>query len=219
VVCSSKFLLTLLLGSVHDIMRYKYPEGIQNEEIIATILKNMLLGMQYFHSTNQIHRDLKAANILISGDGRIQIADFGLSAHLVESGDRVKNRLTFVGVCVLSFIFNNIFQSFCWMAPEVLKQDVGYDYKADIWSFGITALELAYGQAPYAEFPPMKVMFTVLESPPPMLVDLENHKWGKRFREMVEMCLQKDPTKRPTAAQLLKHKFFSQAVCQICFVF
>jgi serine/threonine-protein kinase OSR1/STK39 len=80
-------------------MRYKYQEGIQSEEVIATILKNVLQGLQYFHSTNQIHRDLKAGNILISSDGRIQIADFGLSAHLVESGDRVKNRLTFVGVC------------------------------------------------------------------------------------------------------------------------
>ncbi|KAL0478082.1 hypothetical protein AKO1_010771 [Acrasis kona] len=185
-------------GSVADVMRYKYPEGLPNEEIIATILKHVLQGLHYFHSTNQIHRDIKAGNILVGSDARIQIADFGLSAHLVESGDRVKNRNTFVG-------------SFCWAAPEVMKQDTGYDYKADIWSFGITALELAHGVPPYFDGAPMKVMYEVLRSPPPQLIDSEQHKWSKKFREFTEQCLQKDPAKRPNAAQLLKHKFLNTA--------
>lgn len=177
-----------------DIMQHAFPSGLSDENIIALILREALKGLEYLHSTGRIHRDVKAGNILVHEDGSIKLCDFGVSAWLIEAGMKRPGRQTFVGTP-------------CWMAPEVMEQVHGYDYKADIWSLGITALELAKGQAPLAQYSPMRILLLTLQNPPPTL---EGTSHSKLFQNFVEICLQKDPTKRPTATKLLEHKFLTQ---------
>ena len=171
-------------GSVADVLKLKFSTGIHDEVLLATILKQVIEGLHYFHEQGQIHRDIKAGNVLMDEAGDILLSDFGVSAH-VKGGDK---RMTFVG-------------SPCWMAPEVMEQESGYDFKADIWSLGITALELAKGDAPNSELRPMKVLMVVLHSAPPSLS--QNEDWSAEFRQFVDLCLQKDPNLRPTAQELM----------------
>ncbi|XP_031494533.1 serine/threonine-protein kinase BLUS1 isoform X2 [Nymphaea colorata] len=181
-------------GSCLHIMKSAYAEGFE-EPVIATLLREVLKALVYLHSHGHIHRDVKAGNILLDGNGAVKLADFGVSACMFDTGDRQRSRNTFVGTP-------------CWMAPEVMQQLHGYDFKADIWSFGITALELAHGHAPFSKYPPMKVLLMTLQNAPPGLDYERDKRFSKSFKEMVSACLVKDPRKRPSSEKLLKHHFF-----------
>lgn len=180
-------------GSIGGILKYRFPDGIQDDYLLASILKEVLLALSYFHDHNQIHRDVKAGNILLASDGSVHLADFGVASKL-----RIGNNArTFAG-------------SPCWMAPEVIDSaNRGYDCKADIWSFGITAIELAKGAPPLSDLPPMKIILTVKNEDPPQLGRHED--FDSSFKDIVNLCLQKNPEKRPSSDVLLKKKFFQKA--------
>lgn len=206
VVGSELWLVMPLLrgGSCAAIMR-SHPEfknGFKDEHLLATILKDVINGLQYFHKDSRIHRDIKAGNILLSETGVAKLSDFGVSATLLESGFKRTGRRTFTGTP-------------CWMAPEVMESK-GHNHKADIWSLGITAMELAFGKPPYADQRPMKVMLMVIQNDPPSKNSYSNEDkkqdtLGRDFHKFVKQMLKKNPAKRPKAKDLLKDHYLKKA--------
>ncbi|XP_022901305.1 serine/threonine-protein kinase 3 [Onthophagus taurus] len=177
-------------GSVSDIMRLR--KKTLSEDEIATILCDTLKGLEYLHLRRKIHRDIKAGNILLNSEGHAKLADFGVAGQLT---DTMAKRNTVIGTPF-------------WMAPEVI-QEIGYDCVADIWSLGITALEMAEGKPPYGDIHPMRAIFMIPTKPPPSF--REPDKWSPEFIDFVSLCLVKNPDQRATATDLLQHEFIGNA--------
>uniref|UniRef100_A0A336LX21 non-specific serine/threonine protein kinase n=1 Tax=Culicoides sonorensis TaxID=179676 RepID=A0A336LX21_CULSO len=177
-------------GSVSDIMRLR--KKTLTEDEISTILSDTLKGLDYLHIRRKIHRDIKAGNILLNSEGHAKLADFGVAGQLTDTMSR---RNTVIGTPF-------------WMAPEVIEE-IGYDCVADIWSLGITALEMAEGKPPYGDIHPMRAIFMIPTKPPPSF--REPDRWSPEFIDFVSLCLVKNPEERATANSLLQHPFITCA--------
>ncbi|KAM8798977.1 serine/threonine-protein kinase 10 [Eudromia elegans] len=182
-------------GGAVDATMLELDRGL-TEPQIQVICRQMLEALHYLHSKKIIHRDLKAGNVLLTQDGDIKLADFGVSAKNMKT---LQKRDSFIGTPY-------------WMAPEVVMcetmKDTPYDYKADIWSLGITLIEMAQIEPPHHELNPMRVLLKIAKSDPPTLSCPS--KWSKEFRDFLKTALDKNPETRPSAAQLLEHPFVSK---------
>uniref|UniRef100_A0A8C4YWD6 non-specific serine/threonine protein kinase n=1 Tax=Gadus morhua TaxID=8049 RepID=A0A8C4YWD6_GADMO len=178
-------------GSITDLV--KNTKGNQlKEDWIAYISREILRGLAHLHAHHVIHRDIKGQNVLLTENAEVKLVDFGVSAQLDRT---VGRRNTFIGTPY-------------WMAPEVIacdeNPDATYDYRSDLWSTGITALEMAEGAPPLCDMHPMRALFLIPRNPPPRL---KSKKWSKKFISFIEACLVKNYTQRPPTEQLLKHPY------------
>ncbi|MED6121292.1 pre- rRNA processing protein [Stylosanthes scabra] len=176
-------------GSVADLMNVT--DEALDEGQIAYICREALKGLEYLHSIFKVHRDIKGGNILLTEQGDVKLGDFGVAAQLTRT---MSKRNTFIGTPH-------------WMAPEVI-QESRYDGKVDVWALGVSAIEMAEGVPPRSSVHPMRVLFMISIEPAPMLEDKE--KWSLYFHDFVAKCLTKEPRLRPTASEMLKHKFFEK---------
>jgi serine/threonine-protein kinase 24/25/MST4 len=177
-------------GSVLDRVKAADKGGL-DEDMIAVISREILTGLKFLWLEGKIHRDIKAANVLVSKDGQVKLADFGASRQLTET---VQKCDTFVG-------------SPYWMAPEILTEKE-YDGKADIWSLGITCLEMATGKPPYSTVHPLQVLAVIAGKPSPTLPE---GKYSKDFEAFLAACLQKEPKNRPSIELLLEMPFIKKS--------
>ncbi|XP_069799559.1 STE20-like serine/threonine-protein kinase [Dendropsophus ebraccatus] len=165
---------------------------------IRVVCYQTLCGLQHLHSHKIIHRDLKAGNILLTQHGDIRLADFGVSA---VNSQTLQRRSSFIGTPY-------------WMAPEVVMcetcKDAPYDYKADVWSLGITLIELAETQPPNHEMNPTRVLLKILKSQPPNLK--YRYLWSQDLKDFIDKCLQRNPQERYSVNKLLEHSFVSKDV-------
>ncbi|KAM9802958.1 mitogen-activated protein kinase kinase kinase kinase 4-like isoform 9-T9 [Syngnathus typhle] len=178
-------------GSITDLVKNTKGNTLK-EDWIAYISREILRGLAHLHAHHVIHRDIKGQNVLLTENAEVKLVDFGVSAQLDRT---VGRRNTFIGTPY-------------WMAPEVIacdeNPDATYDYRSDLWSCGITAIEMAEGAPPLCDMHPMRALFLIPRNPPPRL---KSKKWSKKFFSFIEGCLVKNYTQRPPTEQLLKHPF------------
>ena len=184
----------MLYSDLATILEFKYSKGIHDESAITTIIKCCLEAIICLNNNNWFHRDIKCSNILLDKDGSCLLGDYGVSSIIKEGGNN-----TFVG-------------SLSWMAPEIaLKRE--YSYKIDIWSLGITTIEMGNGKAPYKEYSPMEFLAEMESNRIPKLNENDKFKWSDDIKNFLKDCLIKNPRLWPNAKELLKkHKnFFDKA--------
>ncbi|XP_028850991.1 mitogen-activated protein kinase kinase kinase kinase 4-like isoform X1 [Denticeps clupeoides] len=178
-------------GSITDLVKNTKGNSLK-EDWIAYISREILRGLAHLHAHHVIHRDIKGQNVLLTENAEVKLVDFGVSAQLDRT---VGRRNTFIGTPY-------------WMAPEVIacdeNPDATYDYRSDLWSCGITAIEMAEGAPPLCDMHPMRALFLIPRNPPPRL---KSKKWSKKFFNFIEASLVKNYTQRPPTEQLLKHPF------------
>ncbi|KAM5274315.1 misshapen-like kinase 1 isoform 4-T4 [Ctenodactylus gundi] len=178
-------------GSVTDLVKNTKGNALK-EDCIAYICREILRGLAHLHAHKVIHRDIKGQNVLLTENAEVKLVDFGVSAQLDRT---VGRRNTFIGTPY-------------WMAPEVIacdeNPDATYDYRSDIWSLGITAIEMAEGAPPLCDMHPMRALFLIPRNPPPRL---KSKKWSKKFIDFIDTCLIKAYLSRPPTEQLLKFPF------------
>ncbi|CAH2272563.1 misshapen-like kinase 1 isoform X4 [Pelobates cultripes] len=178
-------------GSVTDLVKNSKGNALK-EDCIAYICREILRGLAHLHNHKVIHRDIKGQNVLLTENAEVKLVDFGVSAQLDRT---VGRRNTFIGTPY-------------WMAPEVIacdeNPDATYDYRSDIWSLGITAIEMAEGAPPLCDMHPMRALFLIPRNPPPKL---KSKKWSKKFIDFIDTCLIKNYVSRPPTEQLLKYPF------------
>lgn len=180
-------------GSMQDIY---HVTGPLEEKVIAYVCRETLQGLSYLHSKGKMHRDIKGANILLTDDGNVKLADFGVSAQISNS---MSKRKSFIGTPY-------------WMAPEVaaVERKGGYNQQCDVWAVGITAIEFAELQPPMFDLHPMRALFLMSKSnfQPPKLKDKQ--KWSAEFHNFIKIALTKNPRKRPQPDKILQHAFLTQ---------
>lgn len=178
-------------GCLTDILE-AFDSVKMSETQIAFVCRETLKSLAYIHAMHRIHRDIKSDNILLGSDGSVKLADFGYAAQLTQ---KQQKRNTVVGTPY-------------WMAPELIR---GHDYgtKVDIWSLGIMVMEMAEGEPPYMEFPPLRALFLITTKGIPGLKEV--NKWSADFQNFFSLCLEKEVSARPEAADLLKHPFMKRA--------
>uniref|UniRef100_A0A672T5T8 non-specific serine/threonine protein kinase n=3 Tax=Sinocyclocheilus grahami TaxID=75366 RepID=A0A672T5T8_SINGR len=178
-------------GSITDLVKNTKGNSLK-EDWIAYISREILRGLAHLHAHHVIHRDIKGQNVLLTENAEVKLVDFGVSAQLDRT---VGRRNTFIGTPY-------------WMAPEVIACDENseatYDYRSDLWSCGITAIEMGEGAPPLCDMHPMRALFLIPRNPPPRL---KSKKWSKKFFSFIETCLVKNYNHRPSTEQLLKHPF------------
>lgn len=169
----------------------------QGEDVIRGVCASIVLGLEYLHGpANVCHRDIKCGNVLLTNDGHVKLADFGVSAELSNTINKVKS----------------VVGSPFWMAPEVIKES-HYDGRADVWSLGITVIEMAEGQPPHANLHPMRAIFVIPTKPAPTLEDLDS--WSPEMLDFIRCCCKKDPSQRYDSALLAKHTFIKRDVNEL----